>query len=74
MPVRPVAENFRIMAAINALNGIYTMRGCEQPLIVQFADPKRPRPGEPRGSPAVGGPGFLSPDIVSGDRPPNHHY
>ncbi|XP_021970530.1 uncharacterized protein LOC110865511 isoform X2 [Helianthus annuus] len=48
------------MAAINAFNGIYTMRGCEQPLIVQFDDPKRPRPrpGEPRGSPALGGPGF----------------
>ncbi|KAJ1403061.1 WW domain [Sesbania bispinosa] len=45
------------LAAINALNGIYTMRGCEQPLIVRFADPKRPRQGESRGS-AFGGPGF----------------
>ncbi|KAJ0955590.1 putative nucleotide-binding alpha-beta plait domain superfamily, RNA-binding domain superfamily [Helianthus annuus] len=62
------------MAAINAFNGIYTMRGCEQPLIVQFDDPKRPRPrpGEPRGSPALGGPGF-GPRIPSpGIRPPNH--
>ncbi|KAJ0857408.1 putative RNA recognition motif domain, WW domain, RNA-binding domain superfamily [Helianthus annuus] len=60
------------MAAINALNGIYTMRGCEQPLIVRFADPKRPRPGEPRGSPASGGPGF-GPRIPSpGIRPPNY--
>ncbi|GFZ09091.1 flowering time control protein FCA [Actinidia rufa] len=47
------------MAAINALNGIYTMKGCDQPLIVRFADPKRPRVGDSRGSaPAFGGPGF----------------
>ncbi|KAI7725623.1 hypothetical protein M8C21_005380, partial [Ambrosia artemisiifolia] len=60
------------VAAINALNGIYIMRGCEQPLIVRFADPKRPRPGEPRGSPALGGPGF-GPRLSSpGARPPNH--
>lgn len=45
------------MAAINALNGIYTMRGCDQPLIVRFADPKRPRQGDSRG-PAFGAPGF----------------
>ncbi|CAL5431143.1 unnamed protein product [Camellia sinensis] len=37
------------MAAINVLNGIYTMKGCDQPLIVRFADPKRPRAGDPRG-------------------------
>ncbi|KAK1275061.1 Flowering time control protein FCA [Acorus gramineus] len=47
-------------AAVNALNGIYVMHGCEQPLIVRFADPKRPRPGESRGGPAFGGPGFDS--------------
>ncbi|KAK9084393.1 hypothetical protein Scep_030864 [Stephania cephalantha] len=35
-------------AAINALNGIYVMRGCEQPLTVRFADPKRPRGAESR--------------------------
>ncbi|XP_024985195.1 flowering time control protein FCA isoform X2 [Cynara cardunculus var. scolymus] len=59
------------MAAINALNGMYTMRGCEQPLIVRFADPKRPRPGETRGAPAFGGPGF-GPRLQSpGIRPPN---
>nr|XP_043631992.1 flowering time control protein FCA isoform X2 [Erigeron canadensis] len=59
------------MAAINALNGIYTMRGCEQPLIVRFADPKRPRPGETRGAPAFGGPG-VGPRLQSpGIRPPN---
>ncbi|KAG2721270.1 hypothetical protein I3843_02G060400 [Carya illinoinensis] len=45
------------VAAINALNGIYTMRGCDQPLTVRFADPKRPRPGDSRGVPAFGGPG-----------------
>ncbi|XP_019463263.1 PREDICTED: flowering time control protein FCA-like isoform X2 [Lupinus angustifolius] len=44
------------LAAINALNGIYTMRGCDQPLIVRFADPKRPRQGDSRG-PAFGAPG-----------------
>ncbi|KAM5568698.1 hypothetical protein ABKV19_016298 [Rosa sericea] len=45
------------LSAINGLNGHYTMRGCEQPLTVRFADPKRPRPGESRG-PSFGGPGF----------------
>ncbi|XP_057415716.1 flowering time control protein FCA isoform X2 [Lotus japonicus] len=45
------------LAAINGLNGIYTMRGCDQPLIVRFADPKRPRQGDSRG-PAFGGSGF----------------
>ncbi|KAF0915359.1 hypothetical protein E2562_035850 [Oryza meyeriana var. granulata] len=46
------------LAAMNALSGNYVMRGCEQPLIIRFADPKRPRPGESRGGPAFGGPGF----------------
>ncbi|KAA8527351.1 hypothetical protein F0562_034934 [Nyssa sinensis] len=46
------------MAAINALNGSYTMRGCDQPLTVRFADPKRPRSGESRVGTAFGGPGF----------------
>ncbi|KAI8011590.1 Flowering time control protein FCA [Camellia lanceoleosa] len=46
------------MAAINGLSGIYTMKGCDQPLTVRFADPKRPRAGESRGGPAFGGPGF----------------
>ncbi|KAJ4955886.1 hypothetical protein NE237_012669 [Protea cynaroides] len=45
-------------SAINGLNGIYTMRGCEQPLTVRFAEPKRPRPGESRNGPTFGGPGF----------------
>ncbi|OMO58472.1 hypothetical protein COLO4_34585 [Corchorus olitorius] len=49
------------LAAIDALNGIYTMRGCDQPLTVRFADPKRPRSGvadSRGGAPAFGGPGF----------------
>ncbi|XP_038992246.1 flowering time control protein FCA-like isoform X1 [Hibiscus syriacus] len=49
------------LAAIDALNGIYTMRGCDQPLTVRFADPKRPRQGsgDPRGGAAAfGGPGL----------------
>ncbi|KAF8052752.1 hypothetical protein N665_1512s0001 [Sinapis alba] len=36
------------LAAIKGLNGIFTMRGSDQPLIVRFADPKKPRLGEPR--------------------------
>ncbi|KAK7264732.1 hypothetical protein RJT34_32342 [Clitoria ternatea] len=47
------------LAAINALNGILTMKGCDQPLIVRFADPKRPRQGDSRGIAFEGpGPGF----------------
>ncbi|KAJ3693414.1 hypothetical protein LUZ60_008894 [Juncus effusus] len=47
--------------AMNTLNGQFTMRGCDQALIVRFADPKRPRTGDSRGAgggPAFGGPGF----------------
>lgn len=36
------------VAAINALNGTYVMRGCDQPLIVRFADPKKPKTGDSR--------------------------
>lgn len=58
-------------AAIAALNGVYVMRGCEQPLTVRFADPKRPRGGESRGALASGGPGFGSrPQAFAGARPP----
>ncbi|KAL3517355.1 hypothetical protein ACH5RR_019944 [Cinchona calisaya] len=39
------------VAAINALHGSYIMRGCKQPLIVRFADPKKPRLGGPRAAP-----------------------
>ncbi|KAK9019930.1 hypothetical protein V6N11_054435 [Hibiscus sabdariffa] len=49
------------LAAIDALNGVYTMRGCDQPLTVRFADPKRPRQGagdQRGGAAAFGGPGF----------------
>ncbi|XP_042516261.1 flowering time control protein FCA-like isoform X3 [Macadamia integrifolia] len=45
-------------AAMSGLNGIYVMRGCDQPLTVRFADPKRPRAGESRTGPTFGGPGF----------------
>ncbi|GAY35670.1 hypothetical protein CUMW_017680 [Citrus unshiu] len=58
------------LAAINALNGIYTMRGCDQPLTVRFADPKRPRPGDSRSGPTFGGPGFGPRFQPPGPRPP----
>ncbi|KAK4380131.1 hypothetical protein RND71_001993 [Anisodus tanguticus] len=60
------------MAAINSLSGNYTMRGCDQPLTVRFADPKRPKPGEqPRGGgPAFGGPGVGPRFPTPGIRPP----
>ncbi|KAK9665093.1 hypothetical protein RND81_14G089700 [Saponaria officinalis] len=70
-------------AAVNALNGIYIMRGCDQPLTVRFADPKRPRAGEPRfdmsgpgsgPSPSPGirpAPGPNFPDSKVGQGPPN---
>ncbi|GAB4830596.1 hypothetical protein Ancab_020362 [Ancistrocladus abbreviatus] len=32
------------LAAISGLNGTYVMRGCDRPLVVRFADPKKPRP------------------------------
>ncbi|KAL4572184.1 hypothetical protein LXL04_018953 [Taraxacum kok-saghyz] len=31
------------IAAINALSGTFIMKGCEQPLLVRFADPKKPK-------------------------------
>ncbi|XP_058197290.1 flowering time control protein FCA isoform X1 [Rhododendron vialii] len=43
------------IAAMNALSGTYVMRGCDQPLIVRFAEPKKPRIGEPRDSCKYGG-------------------
>lgn len=58
------------LAAINGLNGTFTMRGCDQPLTVRFADPKRPRAGESRGGPAFGGPGFGPRFQAPGVRPP----
>ncbi|CAA2967003.1 flowering time control FCA [Olea europaea subsp. europaea] len=38
------------IAAMTALHGRYMMRGCDQPLIVRFADPKKPRAGDSRPS------------------------
>ncbi|PKA56573.1 Flowering time control protein FCA [Apostasia shenzhenica] len=61
------------LAAMNALHGTYVMRGCDQPLIVRFADPKRPRPTDQRGGPAFGGPGFGSrSDAVIPNRQPHN--
>ncbi|TYH10085.1 hypothetical protein ES288_A07G150200v1 [Gossypium darwinii] len=37
-------------AAMRGLSGIFTMKGCDQPLIIRSANPKRPRNGEPRGN------------------------
>ncbi|ONI27974.1 hypothetical protein PRUPE_1G114600 [Prunus persica] len=56
------------LAAINGLNGRYTMRGCDQPLTVRFADPKRPRSTDSR-VPAFGGPGFGPRFQTPGARP-----
>ncbi|KAJ9547742.1 hypothetical protein OSB04_020285 [Centaurea solstitialis] len=44
------------VAAINALNGKYVMKGCDQPLVVRFADPKKPKTGEYRSAPYVNDP------------------
>ncbi|XP_027349436.1 flowering time control protein FCA, partial [Abrus precatorius] len=38
------------LAAIKGLNKAFTMRGCDHPLIVRFADPKKPKTGESRGN------------------------
>lgn len=46
------------VAAIKALNGNFTMRGCDQPLIVRLADPKKPRIGEQRSNNVSGSPRF----------------
>lgn len=52
-PFREMAEG-----AINGLNGTYVMRGCNQPLAVRFAEPKRSKIGDTRSGPAFGGPGY----------------
>ncbi|KAI3449375.1 hypothetical protein Pfo_006040 [Paulownia fortunei] len=44
------------IAAIQALHGTYVMRGCDQPLIVRFADPKKPRIGDSRLAPHLNDP------------------
>ncbi|KAM1017920.1 hypothetical protein PS2_046819 [Malus domestica] len=38
------------LAAIKALNGTFIMRGCAQPLLVRFADPKKPKGIDSRGN------------------------
>ncbi|KAE8009318.1 hypothetical protein FH972_005762 [Carpinus fangiana] len=48
------------LAAIKALNGTFMMRGCDQPLVVRFADPKKPRTGEIRGNQVFTGMNFAS--------------
>ena len=50
-----------MVATINALSGNYVMWGRDQPLIVRFMDPKKPRIGESRGHVAFGGPKVWSP-------------
>ncbi|KAJ0113656.1 hypothetical protein Patl1_00852 [Pistacia atlantica] len=74
------------LAAIKGLNGIFTMSGSDQPLIVRIADPKKPRIGEQRGSYAFGSPSFgLNPqepvrpapnlgDSIGGHVAPNVSY
>ncbi|KAH9312718.1 hypothetical protein KI387_027753, partial [Taxus chinensis] len=44
--------------AISKLHGAFTMKGCNQPLTVRFAEPKRPKVGDARNGPMFGGPGF----------------
>ncbi|KAF2309696.1 hypothetical protein GH714_004639 [Hevea brasiliensis] len=46
------------VAAMKALSGTFTMRGCDQPLVVRFADPKKRKTGELRGNYAFGGQNF----------------
>ncbi|XP_047315969.1 flowering time control protein FCA-like [Impatiens glandulifera] len=46
------------VAAINGLNGTYFMKGCDQPFIVRFADPKKPRVGEQRDYNKFGASGY----------------
>ncbi|KAK3418097.1 hypothetical protein EUGRSUZ_H04064 [Eucalyptus grandis] len=58
------------LAAINALNGNYTMRGCDQPLTVRFADPKRPRLGDTRGLPLCPHKGLYGCATLCGSRGP----
>lgn len=52
------------VAAMSALNGTYTMRGSDQPLIVRFAVPKKPRNGEPRGNFGYNGVKQISPSSL----------
>ncbi|XP_038905034.1 flowering time control protein FCA-like [Benincasa hispida] len=58
------------LAAIKALNGNFTMRGCDQPLIVRLADPKKPRIGEQRSNNVSGSPRFGHPPHPFRPEPP----
>uniref|UniRef100_A0A7C8Z5U5 RRM domain-containing protein n=1 Tax=Opuntia streptacantha TaxID=393608 RepID=A0A7C8Z5U5_OPUST len=44
------SHRYMAVAAINGLDGTYVMRGCDRPLAVRFADPKKPKNGELRSS------------------------
>ncbi|KAL2934954.1 Flowering time control protein FCA [Bienertia sinuspersici] len=36
-------QKYMAVAAINGLNGSYVMKGCDKPLVVRFAEPKKPK-------------------------------
>ncbi|CAH1434195.1 unnamed protein product [Lactuca virosa] len=44
------------VASINGLHGNYVMKGCDQPLVVRFADPKKPKTWENRCAPYMNDP------------------
>lgn len=44
-------QRYMAVAAINGLNGSYVMKGCDWPLAVRFAEPKKPKNGELRPTP-----------------------
>ncbi|GAU11311.1 hypothetical protein TSUD_343020, partial [Trifolium subterraneum] len=50
LPVIYTACKEMALAAIKGLNRTFTMRGCDQPVIVRFAEPKKPKMGESRGN------------------------
>lgn len=37
------SQRYMAVAAINGLNGSYVMKGCDNPLVVRFAEPKKPK-------------------------------
>ncbi|CAH9102915.1 unnamed protein product [Cuscuta europaea] len=60
------------VAAISALHGTYTMRGCDHPLIVRFADPRKPRLGDSRAASCINEPfgGHMPPNSTSPKQSP----
>lgn len=42
------SQRHMAVAAINGLDGTYVMRGCDRPLAVRFAEPKKPKTGDLR--------------------------